>query len=88
MSSFSKTFQALSDETRRKILDLLHQDDLTPTEIGWEFGLTAATISHHLKILREADLISCRRKGQRLYYSLNLSVFEEIVDLLYKYLNK
>jgi len=86
MSSFNKTFYALADETRRKILEMLRKKDLTPTEIGEKFNITAPSLSHHLNVLKEADLVTSRRQGQKIYYSLNLSVFEEVVDLLYKYL--
>jgi DNA-binding transcriptional ArsR family regulator len=86
MSSFNKTFQALSDSTRRKILEMLKKKDLTPTEIGEKFNITAPSLSHHLNTLKEADLVSSRREGQKIYYSLNLSVFEEVVDLLFKFL--
>ena len=86
MSSFNKTFQALSDQTRRKILEMLRKKDLTPSEIGKKFNITAPSLSHHLNVLKEANLVTSRRDGQQIYYSLNLSVFEEVVDLLYKFL--
>ncbi|MFA5076506.1 MAG: autorepressor SdpR family transcription factor [Patescibacteria group bacterium] len=88
MSGFNKTFYALSDETRRKILEMLRKKDLTPTEIGEKFAITAPSLSYHLNALKEADLVSSRREGQNIYYSLNLSVFEELVDLFYKFTKK
>lgn len=88
MAAFNKTFAALSDDTRRRILEMLKKKDLTPTEIGTEFKITAPSLSHHLNVLKEAELVSSRRVGQNIYYSLNLSVFEEAVDLLYKFLKK
>ncbi|MFA5358522.1 MAG: autorepressor SdpR family transcription factor [Patescibacteria group bacterium] len=83
MSAFNKTFAALSDPTRRQILEMLRKKDLTPTEIGEKFTITAPSLTHHLNTLREAGLVSSRREGQNIYYSLNLSVFEEVVDLIY-----
>lgn len=87
MAGFNKTFQALADPTRRKILEMLKKKDLTPTEIGGEFAITAPSLSHHLNLLKEANLVSSRREGQKIYYAINLSVFEEVIDLLYQYLN-
>lgn len=79
---FQKTFKALSDSTRRQILNLLKNGRLSAGEIGQHFDMTAATISHHLNILKEANLITVSREGKYLYYELNLSVFEEIISWL------
>lgn len=79
---FQKTFKALSDSTRRQILNLLKDGRLSAGEIGQHFDMTAATISHHLNILKEANLITVSREGKYLYYELNLSVFEEIISWL------
>lgn len=88
MTSFNKTFGALSDETRRKILEKLKKREMTPTELGEGFSITAPSLSHHLNVLKEAELVSSRRAGQNIYYSLNLSVVEEAMDLIFKFLNK
>ena len=88
MTSFNKTFSALSDETRRKILAKLKKREMTPTELGEGFNITAPSLSHHLSVLKEAELVSSRREGQNLYYSLNLSVVEEAMDLIFKFLDK
>ncbi len=61
---FQKTFKALSDSTRRQILNLLKDGRLSAGEIGQHFDMTAATISHHLNILKEANLITVSREGQ------------------------
>ena len=76
--SFQETFKALSDPTRREILRLLRDRAKTAGEIGSHFDMTAATISHHLAVLREAGLISDQRRGKYIYYELNLSVLDEI----------
>ena len=76
--SFQETFKALSDPTRREILRLLRDRAKTAGEIGSNFDMTGATISHHLSVLREAGLISDQRRGKYIYYELNLSVLDEI----------
>ena len=76
--SFQATFKALSDPTRRAILDLLKDGAKTAGEIGSCFDMTGATVSHHLSVLREAGLISDERRGKFIYYELNLSVLDEI----------
>ena len=77
--SFNNVFKALSDSSRRKILDLLKEKDMTAGEIAGYFNITKASISHHLSILKQADLISDERQGQFISYSLNTSVFEEVI---------
>ncbi len=77
--SFNDVFKALSDKTRRKILELLKEKDMTAGEIADYFKITKASISHHLNILKQAGLVSDERDGQYIYYSLNVSVFEEVV---------
>ena len=76
---FNEVFKALSDKTRRKILEMLKQEDRTAGEIADCFNMTKASISHHLSILKQANLVSDERKGQFIYYSLNTSIFEEII---------
>lgn len=77
--SFNDVFKALSDKTRRKILELLKEKDMTAGDIAEYFNITKASISHHLSILKQAGLVSDERDGQFIYYSLNTSVFEEVV---------
>ncbi len=84
----SQTFAALADPNRRKILDLLKKKELAAGEIGSKINITLATLSHHLDILKRADLISSRRDGQRIIYSLNLSILEEITEQIVKFLKK
>ena len=71
--------RALSDPTRREILNLLKSGSLSAGEIVQHFDMTAAAVSRHLSLLREADLIRDRREGKFIYYELNASVFEELL---------
>jgi len=84
----SKTFSALADPARQKILELLKKSDLPAGEIGENFDFTAPTLSHHLSVLKDADLVSVRREGQLQIYSLNLSVFEEVAEKVIKFFKK
>lgn len=86
--SFNDVFKALSDKTRRKILELLKEKDMTAGEIADYFNITKASISHHLNILKQADLVSDERKGQFIYYSLNTSVFEEVIGWFISFSDK
>lgn len=73
------TLRALADPIRRDILNLLKAGRLSAGEIGSHFDVTAAAISRHLSVLREADLIRDTREGKFIYYELNASVLEEIL---------
>ena len=77
--SFGDTFKALSDPTRREILNLLKRRSMTAGQIVEHFDTTGATISHHLNILRQAGLIEDRKSGKYIYYELNTTVLEEIM---------
>lgn len=85
---FPETFKALSDPTRREILNLLKAQTLSAGEISEHFNITGATVSHHLTILKNADLISDKREGKYIYYELNLSVFEEILNWFNSFFDK
>ncbi|MCI9405522.1 MAG: winged helix-turn-helix transcriptional regulator [Oscillospiraceae bacterium] len=74
-----KTFKALSDSTRREILELLKDGAAPAGEIAAHFHMTGATVSHHLAVLKEAELVSDEKRGKYIYYELNLSVIDEIV---------
>ena len=78
--SFQETFKALSDPTRREILQLLRQGALPAGEIAEHFNMTGATISHHLSVLKNAGLVDAERRGTYIYYEINLSVLEEILS--------
>ncbi len=79
---FQQTFKALSDPTRRDILHLLRDGPLPAGEITAHFNISAATISHHLAILRDAGLVLDDKRGKFIYYELNLSVVDEILGWL------
>ncbi|OLN31153.1 autorepressor SdpR family transcription factor [Desulfosporosinus metallidurans] len=72
-------FKALADPTRRKIILLLKDRDLTAGEIAEHFDMTKPSISHHLNALKQASLVTDERKGQNIYYSLNTTVFQEVI---------
>ena len=74
-----QTLKALSDPTRREILNLLKSGKKSAGEISDHFDITAAAISRHLSVLKEADLIRDTREGKFIYYDLNASVLEEIM---------
>ncbi|MCZ8522290.1 MULTISPECIES: autorepressor SdpR family transcription factor [Paenibacillus] len=76
------TFKALSDPTRRKILDLLKERDMTAGEIAEKFDMSKPSISHHLNLLKQAELVWDERQGQHIVYSLNLTVFQELMKWL------
>ncbi|KAF1086457.1 Transcriptional repressor SdpR [Sporotomaculum syntrophicum] len=72
-------FKALSDPTRREILKILRQGDLTAGEIAEHFNISKPSLSHHLNVLKQADLVLDERKGQYISYSLNTSVFQDLL---------
>lgn len=74
------TLKALSDPTRRKILELLKKGPLSAGEIGQQFDMTGATLSHHLSILKKAGLVDDNKKGTFVYYEINTSVMEDILS--------
>lgn len=71
-------FEALSDENRRRILELLKKKDLSVNEIAQNFSITGASLSHHLNKLKSAELVTTRRQGQSIIYSIHTSVFEDL----------
>lgn len=73
------TMRALADPTRREILSLLKSGRMSAGEITEHFSVTAAAISRHLSVLKDADLIFDTRDGKYIYYELNLTVLEEIL---------
>ena len=86
--TLNSTLQALADPTRRRILELLRKKDMSVSEINKHFDITMPSLSHHLSVLKQNDLIAYRRQKQELIYSLNLSVFEDVAEKLYKFFNK
>ncbi|MCB1583064.1 MAG: metalloregulator ArsR/SmtB family transcription factor [Marinicella sp.] len=72
-------FSAIADIQRRKILNILKKGELSVADIKSHFDLSGATLSHHLNILKNAELVRVRRQGQQRIYTLNLSVVEELM---------
>jgi ArsR family transcriptional regulator, repressor of sdpIR and other operons len=75
-----KVFKALADANRRKIVALLKQSDMTAGEIADHFQISKPSISEHLKILKNADLIGSERNGQFIRYFLDTSIIEEVIS--------
>lgn len=73
------TLKALADPIRREILNLLKDGKLSAGEISERFPVTGASISRHLSVLKDADLIRDTREGKYIFYELNASVLEEIM---------
>lgn len=78
-------FKALSDKNRRKILKLLREKDLSAGEIAAFFDISKPSLSHHLNILKQADLVQTERQGQNIIYSLNTTVFQDLVSWIYNF---
>ena len=74
------TMRALADPTRREILRALRRGDMTAGEIGALFPITAASTSHHLSVLKEAGLVQAQRDGRSVIYSLDATVFQELME--------
>lgn len=73
-------FKALNDPTRRQILDLLKEKELNAGEIAENFNMSKPSISHHLDILKRADLVTSEKKGQFIEYSLNTTILEDLLN--------
>jgi len=72
-------FKALNDATRREILEILKDGDLTAGEIADRFHISKPSISHHLDLLKQAELVTSLKEGQFIYYSLNTTVMDEML---------
>ena len=81
-------WSALSDATRREILSMLKSRDMTAGEIAERFELSKATVSHHLSILKQAELITGDKKAQTITYSLNTTVFQDFLKGVLSMLDK
>ena len=81
-------FKALNDETRRAIIELLQEGDLNAGEIADHFNISKPSISHHLDLLKQADLVRSEKKGQYITYSLNTSVIDELLTWIIHIKNK
>ncbi|HMG68209.1 MAG TPA: autorepressor SdpR family transcription factor [Chitinophagaceae bacterium] len=81
-------FKALNDPTRRAILELLQQKDMTAGDIADKFEISFPSISHHLDLLKQAKLVIAEKEGQFVYYSLNTTVVDEILKWLLQFKSK
>lgn len=81
-------YKALGDKNRRKVLELLKEKDMSVNEILKYFDITQASLSHHLNILKRANLVLDEKKWQFVFYSLNVSVFEEFIKWLFDFIKK
>ena len=84
----NSVFKALNDPTRREILKLLKDKDMTAGEIADQFDMTKPSISHHLDILKQAGLVTATKKGQFIIYSLNTTVLDELINFFFDLKNK
>jgi ArsR family transcriptional regulator, arsenate/arsenite/antimonite-responsive transcriptional repressor len=78
----NRVFKALNDPIRREILELLKEKDMNAGEIADHFNITKPSISHHLDLLKQADLVISEKKGQFVNYTLNKTVVDEIIQWL------
>lgn len=78
-------FKALADPSRRRILELLSDGEMTAGDIAANFDMAKPSVSHHLNILKAAGLVSDERRGQSIVYCLNLTVFQELVKWFYDF---
>lgn len=81
-------FKALNDTTRRQILELLQEKDMTAGEIVEQFNISGPSISHHLDLLKQAKLVNAEKDGQFIYYSLNTTVVDDILKWLMQFKSK
>jgi DNA-binding transcriptional ArsR family regulator len=77
--SSNKAFKALADPTRREILNLLRRGEMTAGDLAERFDMTKPTMSHHFSVLKDADLLTSRRDGQQIWYSLNTTVVQDLM---------
>ena len=77
--SLQNTLKALSDPTRREILEMLKNGRMAAGDIVAKFDVTGASISRHLSVLKDADLIRDKREGKFIFYEINTSVLEDIM---------
>jgi ArsR family transcriptional regulator len=76
-------FKSLADATRRDILRLLRRGEMTAGDLAERFDMTKPSMSYHFSVLKQAGLIASRKEGQQVYYSLNTSVVEDLLAVLW-----
>ncbi|KUK85728.1 MAG: ArsR familiy transcriptional regulator [candidate division TA06 bacterium 34_109] len=86
--NINSVFKALSDPTRRKILELLAEKDMTAGEISDHFKISKPSISHHLNLLKNCDLVLGEKQGQNILYSINTTALQELIKWFYNFKEK
>jgi ArsR family transcriptional regulator, arsenate/arsenite/antimonite-responsive transcriptional repressor len=81
-------FKAMNDATRREILELLRDRDLTAGEIAEQFNISWPSVSHHLELLKRAGLVVAVKEGQYVFYSINTTVMDEMLKWLMQFTKK
>ncbi len=81
-------FKALNDPTRRDILEMLKEKDMTAGDIADQFNISKPSISHHLDLLKQANLVVPQKEGQFIYYSINTTVMDEMLKWLLQFSDK
>ena len=81
-------FKALNDPTRRAILEMLREKDLSAGEIAGRFNMSWPSISHHLDLLKKADLVAAQKEGQFVFYSINTTVMDDVLQWLLQFTQK
>jgi len=84
----NQLFKALNDPTRRTILELLRDKDMTAGEIAAQFDMSWPSVSHHLDLLRKAGLVVAEKEGQYVYYSINTTVMDDMLKWLLQFTKK
>jgi DNA-binding transcriptional ArsR family regulator len=79
----NEAFKALADPTRREILELLRHGEMTAGELAEHFDISKPSMSHHFDVLKQADLVCTRRDGQQIYYTLNTTVVEDLLAIIW-----
>jgi DNA-binding transcriptional ArsR family regulator len=79
----NEVFKALADPTRRRILELLQNGEMTAGELAEHFDMAKPSVSHHFAVLKQADLLVSRREGQQIYYGLNTTVVEDLLTVFW-----
>lgn len=75
---YSQAFKALADPTRREIIRHLRKRDQTPSDLSLRFNISKPSLSHHLALLRSANLVTSQKSGQKIFYALNQSQLQEM----------
>jgi DNA-binding transcriptional ArsR family regulator len=83
MMRWNEVFKALADPTRRRILQLLHDGEMTAGDLAEHFDMAKPSVSHHFNVLKQADLIVSRRDGQQIYYGLNTTVVQDLLAMFW-----